>query len=198
MLCLDFWIESRSLLGLSMSLRLHLPEIALAAALAATPAVPVFGQKSAGTQSLSPVPAVPAAPGKYDFQWEKFEARAAPGGNAFYLFEGQQPVGIGTQGTDGKPYIFPIVSGTAAEELIASFERFKRAKGVGVTFLSRTPVASIASPPRQATNGSGTPRAAFDANGSHILLVGGTTVDFLAASLEVTMPSAIPGAPPTE
>src|SRR5580700_10867706 len=107
MLFVDFWIAGRALSELSMSRRLHLPEIALTAASVAAPAFPLFGQKSVGAQSFSPVPAVPAAPGKYDFQWEKFEARAAPGGHAFYVFEGQQAVGIGTQGADGKPDIFP-------------------------------------------------------------------------------------------
>lgn len=181
-----------------MSKRLHLPEIALTASLIAASAILVFGQKSGRAQALPPVPTVPAVPSKYDFQWENYTVNASPRAKAFHVFEGLQPVGIAVLGADGKPEIFPIVSGAAGEELKASFERFKTAKGVRAPFLPTVPAAaSITLSPRPATSSGGTPRVAFDANGSHVSLVGGTTVDFLAASIEVKMPAAIPSLPAT-
>jgi len=178
-----------------MSSRLHLFEIALTAALVAAPAIAVFGQKSAPARALPPVPAVPT---KYDFQWETYTVNAARDGKAFYVFEGPEPVGIGVLGADGKPEIFPIVFGAAAEELKASFKRYQKANGAGAVPLSKaSTVASITTPPLPATSRDGTPRVAFDANGSHVWLSRGTSVDFLAASIEVTMPAAIPSLPAT-
>ena len=181
-----------------MSNRSHLSEIARRAALVAAQAIPVFGQKSVPAQSLPLGPAVPAAPTKYDFQWEKYTANLAPGGKAFHVFEGPQPVGIAAIAADGKAEIFPIVSGAAAEELKASFERYTQAKGVGATFLSRTrATSSIALSRLPDTGPSGTPTVIFDAKGSHVSLTGGTSVDFLVARMDVTMPAAIPSLPAT-
>src|SRR5437762_5203357 len=144
-----------------MSIRLHLPEIALTVALIVA-AVLVFGQKSAPAQSLAPVPALPATPTKYDFQWERYTVWVAQGGRAFYVFERQQPVGIATPGADGKPEIFPILSGAAAEELKASFKRYQKANGVGATPLSKTSMpASTTTPLLTATRRDRTPPVAF-------------------------------------
>lgn len=171
---------------------------ALIAVLIAASTTAVLGQRPGRAQSLPPVPAVPAAPTKYDFQWENYTVNAARDGKAFYVFEGPEPVGIGALGADGKAEIFPIVSGAAAEELKTSFKRYQKANGVGATPLSRTPaVVPIKTSPLPATSGGGTTRVTFDATGSHVSLGGGTSVDFSASSIEVSIPAAIPGLPAT-
>jgi hypothetical protein len=181
-----------------MSKRLHLLG-ALRVALFAAPAYPVSGQIAAPAQSRPPVPAVPAAPGKYDFQWEKYTVRSAPAGKAFYVFEGQQPVAILAQGTEGKSAFYPIVSGPAAEELRASFSRYEKAKGVGATPLSKTStVASITTSPLQATKRAGMPPMIFHSGGVHVSLNDGTSVEFLPGSIEVTMPAVMPSLPATK
>jgi hypothetical protein len=172
-----------------MSNRLNVPEITMPAVLVAALATALVCRGSVHAQSFPPVRSVPAPPGKYDFQWEKFTARAARGGRAFYIFEGQQPVGIGAVGADGEPTIFPIVAGAGAEELRASFRRYRKANGVGAKPLASTPLP--------AASGGGKPRVTFDVNGAHISLTGGAAVDFLAGAIEVTMPTAIPSVPAT-
>lgn len=181
-----------------MSNRLHLPKMAMRAALVAAGTISIFGQKARQAQSLPPVPAVSAAPTKYDFQWEIYTFNAAPSGKALYVFQGRQPVGIAALGADGKPNIFPIVSGAAADELDGSFKRYQKANGVGATPPPRTSAtAPIDTSPPPTTSGGGAPRVAFDASGSHVLLAGGTRVDFLNGSIEVAMPAIIHGLPGT-
>lgn len=160
-------------------------------------AIPLFSQ---APPSGSPVPlgnAVPALPGKYDFRWEKYDASAAPGGKAFYIFDGLQPVGIGTLNSAGVPEIYAIASGVAADQLRNSFERFRKAKGRGATSLSRVPAAGALSRLRAASV-RGTPRVTFDPGRTRVLLVGGTVVEFLPGHLEVRMPPALPEMAPTE
>src|SRR5580658_1540595 len=108
----------------------RLRKIALIAAVVAVPVIPGFGQTL-----VEGLPAVPAAPGKYDFQWEVYTVSPASNGKALYVFEGafesQQLVAIASLSANGRPEVFPIVSGAAAEDLKASFERFVRTKGIG-------------------------------------------------------------------
>jgi hypothetical protein len=170
-----------------------LRKIALIAAVIAFPVIPGIGQTLA-----EGLPAVPAAPGKYDFQWEVYTVSPASNGKVFYVFEGafesQQLVAIASLSANGRPEIFPIVSGAAAEDLKASIERFLRAKGIGRTLLSRKSAAiptSLPPPTGQA------PKVAFGSSGTHVLLSRGARVDFSPAGVEVTMPTILPTVPAT-
>lgn len=166
-----------------------------------TTAILSLGSGLALAQSPRPTPAVPAAPGRYDFHWETYTVNAAPSGKAFYIFQGefedQQPIGIAVLGENGNPQIFSIVSGNAAEALEASFERFKKAKGARANaLLLRTVAPTSIKRPLRTTTGGPTPTVAFDPDGSHVLLSHGTTVDFLAGRTEVIMPATQAGLPP--
>jgi hypothetical protein len=170
--------------------RLLLPPIALTATLIAALTNTGFAQKSGHAQSPASVPASHASLGKYDFQWEQYTAKLSRRGDAFYIFAGQEPVGIGTLAEDSKPDVFPIVSGVAEDELRASFERLKRARGVGVSFLSRAtteppyPLSTVQGPSKRET-----PTMKIDADGYHVSLNSGTNVDFSVSSILVTTPA---------
>ena len=121
----------------------------------------------------------------------------APAGNAMYIFEGafesQQPVAIAIMDA-GRPQIFPIVGGRAAEDLKESLARFVEAKAHGRTFLSKSTTRGIALVPLPRGE---MPRVALDSGGAHVWLSQGASVSFSAGSLEVTMPRTLPSLPQT-
>ena len=176
----------------------HLPDITFRRTLAAASIILGIGQITNRAQTLPPVPAVPAAPTKYDFEWELYTFTPAPSGQALYIFEGSQPVGIAAIGPDGKPEIFPIISGVAAEELRSSFTRYLKANALGMMPPKRRPQKAtmpMFSPP---TTGLGRlPKVKSDTNGTHVQLASGTRVDLLNEGMEVTMPTGLPGLPDT-
>jgi hypothetical protein len=120
--------------------------------------------------------------------WEDFQARVAPGGKALYIFEGTQPVGIGTRGANGRPELFPLISGRAADRFRASFARFERAHGAGASPLS--PRSTATGNSRLPSIPAG-PAVRFAADECEVVLVDGTSVRFLHRSLEVKMPTTV-------
>ena len=150
---------------------------ALRTVLYTAPAVPIVGTSVATAQSFAPTPAVPAAASKYDFQWEKYAVRTAPSGDAFYVFEGPQPVGVLAKGVDGKPELFPLFTGTTEDELRASLKRYEDANGNGARPLCKTPMeAPKAIPPIPGATRSGVPPVVFDFGGAQVTLIDGTRV----------------------
>ena len=142
--------------------------------------------------------AVPAAPSKYDFRWGKYTATLAPGGKVFHIFEGPQPVGIASFAADGKIELYSIVSGKPEEDLRAAFNDYKKARGAGTTSLLERPTGgSTALAPRSSGGRGKTPTIIFDANGLHISLIDGVSVDFQGAAIDLTMPAAVPDLPAT-